>query len=229
MESMPYRELIGSLMYAAIGTRPDIAFAVSMLSQFMANPGKVHWKAAVRVLRYLKGTREHGLWYGYNDNTTTDAISAFTDADWASQEHRHSFSGYVYTINGGAVSWSAKKQPLVALSSTEAEYIALTHAAKEAMWLRSFLTDLKRPMTSPLIIRCDNQSAIALTKDDAYHARTKHFDIRHHFIREQVERNIIEVEYINTNENTADIFTKALNSRKLECHCEGMNLLSPSY
>jgi hypothetical protein len=227
MDMTPYKELIRSLMCAAICTRPDIAFAVSMLSQFMVNPSKVHWRAALRVLCYLKGTCDKGLYFGYNDTVTTDTIAALSDTDWASQEHRHSFLGYVYTINGGAVSWSAKKQPLVVLSSTEAEYIALMHAAKEAMWLWNLLSDLGRPMTSPLVLHCDNQSAIALTKDNAYHAQTKHFDIHHHFIHEQVECKIIEVTYVNTDENTADIFTKALNAQKVEHHNEGMNLFFP--
>lgn len=215
MRDVPYREAVGSLMYAAIGTRPDITFAVTALSQFMQNPGRMHWDAVKRVLRYLKGTRE--LWLVYGD--TQNGIKGFSDADWGSTtEHRHLISGYVYTLDGGAISWSAKKQNVVALSSTEAEYIALTHAAKEAPWLRYILADIIHPDVAkhPLALYCDNRSAIALTKDNAFHPRTKHIDIRFHFIREAVEDNKLSLEHLRTEDMPADLFTKALPRPRLE-------------
>ncbi|GBE85505.1 hypothetical protein SCP_0800220 [Sparassis crispa] len=214
MRNVPYHEAIGSLMYAALGMRPDIAFAVMALSQFMQNPGRAHWEAAKRVLRYLKGTRERWLTYGQ----TRDGVEGFSDADWGSSEHRHSISGYVFLIDGGAVSWSVKKQPVVALSSTEAEYIALTHAAKEAIWVRYLLADILDPDINKFALRLhtDNRSAIALAKDNAYHARMKHIDIRYHFLHEAVDSAIIILLYRRTEDMPADLFTKSLPRVKVE-------------
>jgi hypothetical protein len=121
MCNVPYRGAIGSLMYAAQGTRPDISFAVSFLSQ----SGRPHWEAVKRVFRYLKGTKKVCLVIGRSQK----GLEAFSDVDWALQEHRHSISGYIFTMDGGAISWSSKKQPIVALSTTEAEYIAATHVS----------------------------------------------------------------------------------------------------
>lgn len=134
MKNVPYREAVGSLMYAAMGTRPDIAFATSMVAQFCENPGWVHWEAVKRIFRYLLGTKELELVYGGEQR----GLVGYVDADGASQEHRRAISGYVFMVDGGAVSWSSKKQELVTLSTTEAEYVAQTHAAKEAVWLRGF-------------------------------------------------------------------------------------------
>jgi hypothetical protein len=216
MRNVPYREAIGSLMYAALGTRPDIAFAVSLLSQYMQNPGRPHWEALKRVFRYLKGTQDKRLVIGDKHQDSHNGIEGFTDADWGSQEHRHSISGYVFMIDGGAVSWSSKKQPIVALSTTEAEYIAATHAAKEALWIRTFIAEVARPLTRPITIYCDNQSAIAIAKNDEFHARTKHIDIRYHFIRDIVAKQLITINYVNTNDNPADMLTKSLVRPKVE-------------
>ena len=215
MRDVPYREAVGSLMYAAMGTRPDVTYAMTALSQFMQNPGRAHWDALKRVLRYLKGTRE--LWLVYGDNH--DGLRGFSDADWGSStEHRHSISGYVFTLDGGAVSWSLKKQNVVALSSTEAEYIALTHATKEAIWLRYVLADVLHPDLSlfPVRLLSDNRSAITLTRDNTFHPRTKHIDIRYHFIREAVDNRDIALEHRRTEDMPADLFTKALPRAKLE-------------
>jgi hypothetical protein len=173
MKNMPYKQLIGSLLYVAWMTRPDISFTVSMLSRFMGNPGRVHWEAAKKVLRYLKGTKNIKLTYGMHPSS----LVGYTDADWASQDHWHSTSGYIFTIAGGAISWSSKKQPVIALSTTEAEFIAATHATKELLWIRSLLSELARPLRYPTTLFCDNQSAIALTHDGVYHAQSKHIDI----------------------------------------------------
>jgi hypothetical protein len=131
MCKVPYREAVGSLNYCAVATRPDIAFSVSLLAQFMENPGRVHWEAVKRVFRYLSGTKGWKLTYGTTDN----GLEGYTDADGSSQEHRHAISGYVFLVNGGAVSWSSKKQELITLSTAESEYVAATYAAKEAIWL----------------------------------------------------------------------------------------------
>jgi hypothetical protein len=134
MKNVPYHQAVGSLMWAAVVTRPDIAFAVSLLSQFMENPGEIHWEAIKRVLRYLKGTKNNKLIIGKIKN----GLIGYSDADWASQEHRHSISAYIFIIDGGAISWSCKKQQIIALLTTEAEFVSLTQAAKEALWVGKF-------------------------------------------------------------------------------------------
>ena len=178
MQDKPYREALGALQYLSIATRPDITYAVSILSRFMHNPGIPHWNGLKRVYAYLKYTRD--LWLSFG--TVKAEIEGFSDADGMSQQDRHAISGYVFMLNGGAVSWSSKRQDTISLSTTEAEYIALTHAAKEAIWFRNLLSELFGPIVEPILINSDNQSAIALAKDDRFHARTKHIDIRYHFI-----------------------------------------------
>jgi Reverse transcriptase (RNA-dependent DNA polymerase)/gag-polypeptide of LTR copia-type len=206
MKNVPYRKCIGMLMWADLGTRPDIAFAVSALAQFSENPGIAHWEAVKRVFRYLKGTRDYVLTYG----TEKTGLIGYSDADGNSQEHRRAISGYAYLIDGGAVSWTSKKQELVTLSTTESEYVATTHAAKEGIWLHRLISELFRPLTDPTSLLCDNQSAIALSKDGSFHARTKHIDIRYHFIRYVIEEGSIELIYCPTDDMAADILTKPL-------------------
>ncbi|CDO71000.1 hypothetical protein BN946_scf184844.g4 [Trametes cinnabarina] len=188
MRNRPYAQLIGSLMYAAITTRPDISFATSTLARLMADPATIHWEAAKRVLRYLKGTRNYVLMFG----STSDGLVGYTDADWGSQAHRHSISGYAFLYAGGAITWRSHKQPIIALSTTEAEYIAASDASREALWLRRLL-------------------ALKLIRNvDVFHPRTKHIDIRYHFIRSHVADRTLALEYCPTNEMVADIFTKPL-------------------
>ena len=165
-------------MYATTATQPDITFATSMLAQFAQNPTQVHWEATKRVVRYLKTTRDLELTYGTRDMTTM----GYSDADHTLQLHRHSISGYAFLIGGGAVVWSSKKQPIIALSMMEAKYISATHATKEAMWLHTFMGEITTLPTTATTIHCNNQSAISLSKDGQYHAWTKHIDIRFHFI-----------------------------------------------
>jgi hypothetical protein len=220
MKNVPYREAVGSLMYAAMGTRPDITFGVTTIAQFMDNPGWVHWEAVKRIFRYLKGTKDYELVYGGEKKD----LLGFVDADGASQEHRHAISGYVFMVDGGAVSWSSKKQELVTLSTTEAEYVAATHAAKEAVWLRRLMAELFSPPHKPTTLYGDNQSAIALAHGGQYHARTKHIDIRYHFIRYIIEAGSIKLIYCPTDEQTADVLTKALPSAKAKHFASAMGL-----
>lgn len=224
MKQVPYREAIGSLMWAAIGTRPDIAFPVGNLSKFLDNPGIAHWEAAKRVFRYLLGTKDWCLTYGAGKQ----GLEGYTDADGMSQEHRRAISGYAFIIDGGAISWSSKKQELVSLSTTEAEYVAMTHAAKEAIWLRQLIGELFRPLEHPIKLYGDNQSAIALAYSDMgqFHARTKHIDIRYHFIRYVIENNSIRLIYCPTNDMVADTFTKALPSVKAKHFAAALGLRS---
>lgn len=212
MSGKPYAHLIGSLMYAAIGTRPDIAFTVSTLAHFMANPAPAHWEAAKRVLRYLKGTQDLCLSFGHS----ADGLVGYSDADWASQRHRHSISSYTFLYNGGVISWSSRKQPIVALSSTEAEYISVSNSSRELLRLRSLLAELTSPLTLPTPLLSDNQSAITIAKSGMLNARTKHIDIRYHFIRDGIASGHVVLEYCPTGKMVADILTKLLVRHKVE-------------
>jgi ribonuclease HI len=214
MKNTPYREAVGSLMYAAIATRPDIAYAVSALSQFLDNPGNAHWQAVKHVLHYLIGTKSHELTYGGERHD----LEGYTDADGAMQEHRHAVSGYAFIMDGGAVSWSSKKQELVTLSTAEAEYVAATHAAKEAIWLCQLLSDIHPSAPTCIPLHCDNQAAIKLATDDNYHARTKHIDVRYRFIRQTVKQGAIALAYCPTEDMVADALTKALPHWKVVAH-----------
>jgi hypothetical protein len=179
MKKTPYREAISSLMYAAaVATHPNISFTVSALSQFLENPGQLHWEAMKCVLHYLSGTKDCVLTYGNERHK----LLGFTDADGALQEHRHTVSGYAFLIDGAAISWASQKQEIITLSTTKAEYIATTHAAKESIWLCQFTKSLFGPIPTPTTLYCDNQATIHLATDDNYHAHMKHIDIHFHFI-----------------------------------------------
>ncbi|CAA7258947.1 unnamed protein product [Cyclocybe aegerita] len=208
--SVGYATLIGSLMYLAIGTRPDIAYTVQKLAQFTQNPKPKHWTAVKRIFRYLKGTRTHALTYSGSDNFTTPELNIYCDADWGSDANRKSVSGYVVTLAGGAVSWSSKKQTTVALSTAEAEYVAATHAAKQVLWHRSLFTELGIDLPTTSTIFSDNQATVSIAHHPEFHARTKHIDIALHFLRDLVQNGTLNLVYINTNNNLADLFTKGL-------------------
>jgi hypothetical protein len=208
-----YREMIGSLMYCTTMTRPDIAFAMSTLSQYLEAPRSTHMKAVKRVICYLLGTKTLQLVLEGDD-----LVAGFSDADWASQHHRHSISGFAYFVGLGTVSWSAKKQPIITLSSTEAKYVVLTHAAKDILWIHKLLQELTflHSLSLPTTLYCDNQGAIRLSKDSTFHGRTKHIDVHFHFIRQTVASGNIKLVYIPTEDMTADIFTKSLARVKFE-------------
>lgn len=207
---IPYQELIGSLMYLALMTRPDIAHAVSSLSQYNNCYTRLHWQCAKRVLRYLKGTKNYSMKF-CNDNSS---IVGFADADWGSDRlDRKSFSGYVFKFCGGSISWKSCKQRTVALSTTEAEYMALSDATKEAIYLRNLLFELTGRLDC-IEIYNDNQSAQKLANNPIFHDRSKHIDIRYHFLRDAVLENKISLKYLSTEEMVADILTKPLQNVK---------------
>ena len=223
MQKVPYREAIGSLMYAAIGTRPDITYAVTALSQYLQDPGRAHWEQAKRVIRYLKGTRDLELKFG-----PSGGVEGFTDASWGNNtDDRHLICGYVFMLNEGVISWSSKKQSVVALSSTEAKYIGITHAAKEATWIRHLLSELYLPLILkyPITLYCDNKSAIELVKNATFHSRTKHIAIHYHFIREAYNDGTVVLDHRRTDDMPADVFTKALDRIKLNkfAHLVGLS------
>jgi len=214
LEQTLFRQIIGSIMYLMLGTRPDLAAAICLISQFASNPSRAHLQAAKRILRYLKGISNYKLHLGFaaDRGQTQDLhLHGYSDADWGSDiTTSKSVSGYLFYLSGGVISWSSKKQSSVALSSTEAEYMALAHAAQEAIWLRSLQHELGFQGPSPTTIFEDNQSAIALAKNPVYHPRTKHVRIKYHFIRDKVESNEIRLEYVPTENMLADALTKAL-------------------
>jgi len=214
-----YRAAIGSLMYASIGTRPDITFAVQHLSQFLTSPSPEHWTAVKRVFRYLNGTLDYGITYNREDldldNDSQLNQRAYSDADWASNVvDRHSISGNVFMSGGGAISWSSNKQKTISMSSMEAEYIAGASACQQIIWLRTLFTELGIEQTKPTVLLIDNKSAIDLAHNPEFHARAKHIDIRHHFLRYNIEDKTIEINWIPTDDNIADVFTKALSRVK---------------
>ncbi|XP_053958679.1 uncharacterized protein LOC128863506 [Anastrepha ludens] len=212
---LPFQNLVGSLMYLAVSTRPDIAHIVSVLSQFNTNYGSAHWVAAKRVLRYLKGTPNLGMTFTSTKNST---LEGFADADWGSNiDDRRSYTGFTFKLANGAISWESRKQRTVAMSSTEAEYMALSDSTKEAIHLKRLVREITGEDRT-VIIYNDNQGAGKLSKNPIFHNRTKHVDIRHHFVREAVERKDIIIKYVSTEEMPADVLTKRLSATK-HIHC----------
>ena len=219
-----YQRMIGSLMYAMTQTRPDIALAVSVLSRALDTPGRCHYAAAQRVLRYLKGTIDQGITFRrprkaeVRDawNLTYLGLKGYVDAEYAGDiATRRSTGAYIFTAAGAPVSWAARRQQIVTLSSTEAEYVALTEAAQEAIWLRRLLEEIGVQGVLPKVdLLNDNIGAAALARNPEYHSRTKHIDVRWHWIREAYERGEIELPYVATGDNLADGLTKALTPQK---------------
>jgi hypothetical protein len=203
-----YRSLVGGLMYLALGTRADIAFAVNHLAGFLDCYGFEHWRAAIRILRYLKGTRTLALILG---GLADVFLTGHSDTDFANDsDKRKSVMGYTFSLGSGVISWASRKQKVVTLSSTEAEYIGASKAAKESCWLRMLLRGLTIPVDSPTPLLYDNNAARILAADQAYHARAKHIDNRYHHIRDCVEKKKIFLPHIPSHDNVADTLTKAL-------------------
>ena len=217
-----YQSAVGSLLYLSIATRPDITYAVSNVAKFCAKPMKQHWVAVKRIFRYLKGIQQYGLLYSKDDSSN---CVGFSDADWGGDlDDRKSTSGYVFQVGGTAISWRSKKQTCVALSTAEAEYIALASAAQESLWLQQLLADLKKEETKSVVMYEDNQSAISMAKNPQFHGRTKHIAIKYHFVREQVSNGNLELRYCKTNDMIADMMTKGLSGEQFEKlrHMAGM-------
>jgi hypothetical protein len=201
-----YRQLVGSLVYLTV-TRPDIAYAVHLVSQFLSAPRSIHYAAVLRILRYIKGTLFHGLFYSALSSLT---LHAYSDADWAGDPtDRRSTTGYCFFLGDSLISWRSKKQTVTARSSTEAEYRALADTAQELLWLRWLLEDMGVNHSTATILRCDNHSAIQIAHNDVFHDRTKHIEIDCHFVRQHVTRGTIRLLPVSSLEQTADIFTKA--------------------
>lgn len=199
-------------MYLAICTRPDISYAVSYLSYFNTCFNSTHWTAAKRVLGYLKGTSDLGLIY----TKTSQSVEGYVNADWANCPlDRKSYTEYAFILSGSSVSWESRKQRTVALFSTKSEYMSLTETAKQATYLRRFLDELGFPKIADIKIFCDNNGAQKLVENPVFHNQTKHIDVRHHYVREAINRGILKVEHIPTTEMASDFLTKAVPAPKL--------------
>lgn len=222
-ETSSYSQLVGSLLYLSVCTRPDIAHAVGVLTKFMSAPSSTHWQAAQAVLRYVAGTAEYSLVFG----TSSANIIGYSDASYADDlDTRRSTSAFVFVMFGGAVSWMSKRQPTVAASTTEAEYIAAAQATREALWLKQLLVDLDlKP--GRLQIRADNQSALKLLRNPVSSNRSKHIDVAYHFARERLARGDIDFSFIGTESMLADMLTKPVSTAKLEVCCTGVGLKQP--
>jgi hypothetical protein len=211
-DTLLYQEIVGSLNHLAVYSRPDISFSVSKLSQFLTEPTETHLSAARHVLRYLKFSQHYCITYGNSEHNLN--AFGYADADWGSDENdRKSFTGYVFMINNGPVAWSCHKQSTVALSTMESEYMSLSDATREAIARKQFFEDLRIHVNTPLL-HSDNQSALSITANPIQYQRSKHIDIRYHFIRHSVQNDKVNVDYIPTDMQVADVLTKALSSVK---------------
>ncbi|KAD1540679.1 hypothetical protein E3N88_42653 [Mikania micrantha] len=200
-----FKSLVGSLMYLTV-TRPDLMYAVCFISRFMADPREEHMQVSKRILRYVKATHDFGLVYERNMGSR---LQVYTDSDYARDfEDRKSTSGYVCILSGAAISWSSRKQDIVTLSSTEAEYVAATSCACHSVWLKGLLEEIGGEPLGAIVIQCDNNSAIKLSKNPVLHRRTKHIEVRFHYLRELVNEEKIQLVFCSTNDQVADVLTK---------------------
>jgi hypothetical protein len=223
MASVPYRSAVGSLMYLMVSTRPDIAAAVGVVSRFAERPGPQHWVAVKRIFRYLRGSTAMALRLS---GSVPVRLAGWCDADWAGDvDTRRSTTGYAFSVGQGCISWASKRQVTVALSSTEAEYMSASMAAREAVWLRQLLVDVGFELPGPTVLHADNQGAIALVRNPVHHQRSKHIDVQAHFIRQLHEEQHISVVYCPTEHQVADVLTKALPLEKHRMCCAGLGLV----
>ncbi|TQE12286.1 hypothetical protein C1H46_001939 [Malus baccata] len=225
MQGKPYASLVGSLMYATICTRPDLAFITGMLGRFQSNPGEAHWISAKKVLRYLQRTKNFMLVYGNGESLE---LEGYTDSDLAGDiDDRKSTGGYIFMLNGGAVSWKSAKQTVIATSTMEAEFVACFEGMKQAVWLKNFLTDLKivKSIQKPVRMFCDNNSAVFFAKNNRRTSASRLMDVKFLKVREEVKKGMIEVQHISTVLMVADPLTKALPIGEFQKHVSRMGVL----
>jgi hypothetical protein len=214
MRSKPYLQAVGALMYLAVATRPDIAHSVGVLARFSKNPGLQHWKAVKHLFRYLKNTLDYKL--TYSPHSSSELFTTYTDADHAGNpDNGCSTSGYIVKMGTGAISWSSRLQGVVALSTTEAEFVAATSAGQEILWLRNLFAEFGYKITSASTLYIDNQSALSVAKNPEHHGRMKHLDLRFYWLRNEVEKGSIKMVHLRTDEMPADIMTKSLGRVKV--------------
>ena len=224
MSKVPYISAVGSLTYLAQCTRPDIAYAVGTLARYNSNPSPIHWKAVKHLFRYLKGTMDYELVYQPSDEK--ELFVTYSDANHgACKDTGRSTGAYVVKIGTGAISWSSKLQSVVALSTTEAEYMAAVEAGKEIKWMRSLLGEFGIKVTQPSTLNIDNQSAISVSKNPEHHGRMKHLDLKYYWLRDIVEAGVITPNHVGTNDMIADCLTKPLVRVKHEKCRDGLGLV----
>lgn len=208
-----YKQMVGCIMYLA-ATRPDLMFVVSQLSRYMETPTEQHMAAMKRILRYIQGTTNFGIFYKQGG---CDQLKAYSDSYYAGDyDNRRSTSGYVCFLSGAAIAWSSKRQPIVTLSTTEAEFVAATACACQVMWLRRVFEDIGLTQEASTVIKCDNMSTIKLSRNPVMHNRSKHIHVRYYFLRDLVSDGTIELKYCNTQVQVADIMTKPLKLEQFE-------------
>lgn len=207
VDSSLYKQMVGSMMYLT-ATRPDVMYAVSLISRYMSKPTEIHLMAAKRILRYLQGTTGYGILYKKAGNRE---LVGFTDSDYAgSVEDRKSTSGYAFILSDAAVAWSSRKQPIVTLSTTEAEFVATAACTCQMVWMKRVLKRIGYEGSTSPVIFCDNSSTIKLSKNPVMHGKSKHIDVRFHFLRDLVNEGAVQLNYCGTQQQVADIFTKPL-------------------
>ncbi|KAF7762621.1 hypothetical protein Agabi119p4_9214 [Agaricus bisporus var. burnettii] len=223
MKNIPYREALGSLMWLQVATRPDLSYAVNLLSRFASNPGRAHWNAIKHTIAYLKGTLDYGISY-HRDGTLQPF--GYVNADYAGDTNtRRSTEGHIFFVAGGPVSWASKRQETVALLTVEAEYMALIRATQQAIWLSKFMREVGLDQEKLINVFADNNGAIANTQNNKNHRRTKHIDVKHHFIKQKVMMGEVTFTYVPSAENLANILTKPLARNAVVRCCRGMGLL----
>jgi hypothetical protein len=224
MSVIPYASAIGSIMYAMLCTRPDVCLAINLVGRYQSDPGVDHWTAVKNILKYLKRTKDMFLIYGGDEELV---VKGYVDASFDTDpDDSKSQTGYVFILNGGAVSWCSSKQSVVAGSTCEAEYIAASQAAHEGVWRKEFISDLGViPSAScPMTILCDNTGAIAIAKEPKFHKRTKHIKHRFNSIRNYIKDGDIDICKVHTNLNVADPVTKPLPRAKHDQHQNSMGV-----
>ena len=224
MQDKPYAQLVGSLMYLAIATRPDISHAVGLLGRFSSNPGLAHWKAAKHLLRYLQGTKDMKLTYA-PDPSQSEMFLTYSDADHGGdRDAKRSTSRMVVKMGTGAISWSSRLQTITTLSTTEAEYVSAVSAGQEMIWLRNLLSEFGYEFNSASTLFVDNMSAISVANNPEHHGRMKHLDLRFYWLRDIVEAGQIQVKHLRTDQMPADLLTKPLGRLKVQGMCEMLGL-----
>ena len=222
VDEILYQSAVGSLLYLSNWTRPDITYAVNTVAKFSSRPTEEHWTGVKRIMRYLRGTSDYGIMYTKDHESV---LTGHCDADWAGDvSDRKSTSGYVFSLAGAPVSWRSKKQTCVALSTAEAEYMSLASSTQEAIWLHELMNQLDEPSTEAMVIYSDSQSAIAMAKNPQFHGRSKHIDIKYHFIRGKIADGTVKLLYCPTENMQADILTKGLSKEKHNKFCRLMNI-----
>ncbi|GAU37106.1 hypothetical protein TSUD_278930 [Trifolium subterraneum] len=224
-DATTFKQMVGCLMYL-LATRPDLAYSICLVARFMDRPTDIHVAAVKRIMRYLKGTLTDGIMYKHTSNKNIELVG-WSDSDYAGDVNdRKSTSGYVFMLGTGAIAWSSKKQPIVTLSTTEAEYVAAAVCACQSIWLKAVLSHMKRPQNQAIVIHCDNSSSIKLSKNPVMHGRCKHIDVRFHFLRNLTKDGMVEMKHCKSQDQLVDIMTKPLKLESFLKLKEGLGMRS---